>query len=1069
MRNNKNKGFTLVELLVVIAILAILATVSVVGYTSFIKSAHISNDENIAAQLNQFLVAYKADHNGKYSGEEIDEDNHWDVTGEILKDSGLNELIPQAEQYGYHFYFDLKAGEYVVKGEEILTSLAVRLYNLIANAEDNGPYEVRPGNFFTTDNRYFLVDTAGSDLADVVRAFYTAEDTTDFIKNLNEKVSKLTVSGFSTLISNATFVTKDGNLGTGTGMIYVHDNAGSIEIGANTITPSATDTIIIPEGVSITSLGIAEDKAVTVYFAADSWDEVKKLVDPGFVSDKVTVVLGGDITNTKYTVVDAKVYKSDDYATNGETATVVATLTYNNPVHEFDIEIDHDFAVNNLTDAENLKGYIAFDKIAETGLQLIVSNEKGKLQLEDSTNPYKISLPEYTWAITKIVMGDDSVAQDTAKYATIDPNTGVLTLTDDYNFGIKYIEVEATAVLGKDGNLPAADGTYTVAPASQTIEVHIASIDNNTFKVNDSTHWEWDEENQCYNVTLIHDVADGHEYSLTNELSYNNSYDTVEADDTITVSLDKDEYKSVITASQNVIKTVGAGTAVVNVQIGQYISYKINVTVYDITSQLPIQPLHSNIKYVGNSDAIKLSELFVGDIPEGAVLKVFNYVAPGMQDYMTPDGSRTFITTDIEDGIYVDDEDYSIVYDGNIPNFYKSGKELTGTDDTIQFGGNSSEDGVTIAIFHNGVRISPDVTVVVVDGTNISDISEWVTNDSIVLLDNLIMLEEHARNKWYTLATGETLYGNYFTFNIEAGIKSTHYGFIELSANSTMKDLRVVGAVFEELQLSGSSDWGTNAVSAVDGVTIDNCYIANCRTPLYVNGNVTVNNTVLFGGRYANVDLRGGTLKFTGDNILVNQAYNNDTTQNKVVGVGIAIWLQADASTTKVDIEDETKFKQYNFVAAEDAGLLPTVAISYGDINISLPLGNMFKSILGVCVKNHTHGSDCCTIADGIHSHGSWLYPCSNGGLKYPDYTFNDGTTNYVAPTFVSLNSNYASFSNVNLTEKGYGTGTYTYYAIYNLYITAPKKDSALFTESVGAENTYAPDAWYFVGGEIIH
>ena len=36
---NTRKGFTLVELLVVIAILAILATVSVVGYTSFIKSA----------------------------------------------------------------------------------------------------------------------------------------------------------------------------------------------------------------------------------------------------------------------------------------------------------------------------------------------------------------------------------------------------------------------------------------------------------------------------------------------------------------------------------------------------------------------------------------------------------------------------------------------------------------------------------------------------------------------------------------------------------------------------------------------------------------------------------------------------------------------------------------------------------------------------------------------------------------------------------------------------------------------------------------------------------------------
>ena len=36
---NTRKGFTLVELLVVIAILAILATVSVVGYTAFIAGA----------------------------------------------------------------------------------------------------------------------------------------------------------------------------------------------------------------------------------------------------------------------------------------------------------------------------------------------------------------------------------------------------------------------------------------------------------------------------------------------------------------------------------------------------------------------------------------------------------------------------------------------------------------------------------------------------------------------------------------------------------------------------------------------------------------------------------------------------------------------------------------------------------------------------------------------------------------------------------------------------------------------------------------------------------------------
>lgn len=56
MKNNR-KGFTLVELLVVIAILAILATVAVVGYSSFIESGKQSNDETLVAQMNKILEA----------------------------------------------------------------------------------------------------------------------------------------------------------------------------------------------------------------------------------------------------------------------------------------------------------------------------------------------------------------------------------------------------------------------------------------------------------------------------------------------------------------------------------------------------------------------------------------------------------------------------------------------------------------------------------------------------------------------------------------------------------------------------------------------------------------------------------------------------------------------------------------------------------------------------------------------------------------------------------------------------------------------------------------------------
>ena len=57
MKKNTKKGFTLVELLVVIAILAILASVAVVGYTAFINKAEKSKAETELAQLESAVNA----------------------------------------------------------------------------------------------------------------------------------------------------------------------------------------------------------------------------------------------------------------------------------------------------------------------------------------------------------------------------------------------------------------------------------------------------------------------------------------------------------------------------------------------------------------------------------------------------------------------------------------------------------------------------------------------------------------------------------------------------------------------------------------------------------------------------------------------------------------------------------------------------------------------------------------------------------------------------------------------------------------------------------------------------
>ena len=57
MKKNTQKGFTLVELLVVIAILAILASVAVVGYTSFIDNANKQKAQSELAQVKTSITA----------------------------------------------------------------------------------------------------------------------------------------------------------------------------------------------------------------------------------------------------------------------------------------------------------------------------------------------------------------------------------------------------------------------------------------------------------------------------------------------------------------------------------------------------------------------------------------------------------------------------------------------------------------------------------------------------------------------------------------------------------------------------------------------------------------------------------------------------------------------------------------------------------------------------------------------------------------------------------------------------------------------------------------------------
>ena len=142
------------------------------------------------------------------------------------------------------------------------------------------------------------------------------------------------------------------------------------------------------------------------------------------------------------------------------------------------------------------------------------------------------------------------------------------------------------------------------------------------------------------------------------------------------------------------------------------------------------------------------------------------------------------------------------------------------------------------------------------------------------MMNNISMESSHGQ---YIVANGQTLYGNFFTIDLKNATKQgLTYGYLRLSSNATLRDARVIGNPFPNTAMSGDDEYGINAVWAEAGSTVDNCYIANTRSPLMtgafnVDGAVTVRDTVLYGGAYANIDHRGGTLKIEGNVTTVQQ------------------------------------------------------------------------------------------------------------------------------------------------------------------------------------------------------
>lgn len=95
----KNKrGFTIVELVIVIAVVAVLAAVMIPTFSSIIRNANISSDTKTAREMNVILVAESADGTPPAGGRELID---------ALEANGFSKFRPQTKFFNFYWIKDL--------------------------------------------------------------------------------------------------------------------------------------------------------------------------------------------------------------------------------------------------------------------------------------------------------------------------------------------------------------------------------------------------------------------------------------------------------------------------------------------------------------------------------------------------------------------------------------------------------------------------------------------------------------------------------------------------------------------------------------------------------------------------------------------------------------------------------------------------------------------------------------------------------------------------------------------------------------------------------------------------
>ena len=116
MKKNKQKGFTLVELIIVIAIIGVLAAVLIPTFAGVIEKAKLASDQSDVKNMNTIVKLQSVlDDRAYYEAYEVKE---------LLKSEGFVKL--QSQVKGYSYWYDRAANEILLKRQRRLLAIPLR-------------------------------------------------------------------------------------------------------------------------------------------------------------------------------------------------------------------------------------------------------------------------------------------------------------------------------------------------------------------------------------------------------------------------------------------------------------------------------------------------------------------------------------------------------------------------------------------------------------------------------------------------------------------------------------------------------------------------------------------------------------------------------------------------------------------------------------------------------------------------------------------------------------------------------------------------------------------------------